>query len=80
MLVFRNNIGGFVYNTQQGIISKIFKAPLSEELIGLLENKTYGEHDVLFANIEAVREMFQVTSKEELSTIYENLDKALDFN
>jgi len=37
MLVFKENVYGFVYDSQYGNVTQIFKTPLSEETINIIE-------------------------------------------
>lgn len=79
MLVFKENVYGFVYDSQYGNVTQIFKTPLSEETINIIEESIDEDYDVLFTNIEDVREMFEITSKEDLEDDEEGFNDVLDF-
>ena len=79
MLVFKENVYGFVYDSQYGNVTQIFKTPLSEETINIIEESIDEDYDVLFTNIEDVRDMFEITSKEDLEDDEEGFNDVLDF-
>ena len=79
MLVFKENVYGFVYDSQYGNVTQIFKTPLSEETINIIEKSIDEDYDVLFTNIEDVRDMFEITSKEDLEDDEEGFNDVLDF-
>jgi hypothetical protein len=79
MLVFKENVYGFVYDSQYGNVTQIFKTPLSEEIINIIEELIDEDYDILFTNIEDVKEMFEITSKEDLDGDEEGFNEVLDF-
>ena len=79
MLVFKENVYGFVYDSQFGNVTYIIQKPLNEETIDVIKNSIDEDYDVLFTNIEDVREMFEITSKEDLENDEEGFNEVLDF-
>ena len=78
MLVFKENVYGFVYDSSIGNVEKIYNKPLTKNEIDLI-NEILSEDDVLFTNIKDVREMFEITSKEDLLDDEEGFDEVFDF-
>ena len=78
MLVFKENVYGFVYDSSIGSVKKIYNRQLTEDEIELI-NEVISEDDVLFTNIESVREMFEIESKEHLKSDEEGLNEVFDF-
>jgi hypothetical protein len=78
MLVFKENVYGFVYDSSLGSVKKIYNKQLNENEIDLI-NEILSEDDVLFTNIKDVREMFEITSKEDLLDDEEGFDEVFDF-
>jgi len=79
MLVFKENVYGFVYDSQFSNVTYIIQKPLNEETIDVIKNSIDEDYDVLFTNIEDVREMFEITSKEDLENDEEGFNEVLDF-
>ena len=78
MLVFKENVYGFVYDSSIGNVDKIYNKPLTENEIELI-NEVLSEDDVLFTNIKDVKEMFEITSKEDLLDDEEGFNEVFDF-
>ncbi len=78
MLVFKENVYGFVYDSSIGNVKKIYNKQLNENEIELI-NEILSEDDVLFTNIESVRELFEIESKEHLKSDEEGLNEVFDF-
>jgi hypothetical protein len=78
MLVFKENVYGFVYDSSLGSVKKIYNKQLNENEVELI-NEILSEDDVLFTNIESVRELFEIESKEHLKSDEEGLNKVFDF-
>ena len=78
MLVFKENVYGFIYDSSLGSVRKIYNKQLNENEIELI-NEILSEDDVLFTNIESVRELFEITSKEHLKSDEEGLNEVFDF-
>ena len=78
MLVFKENVYGFVYDSSIGNVKKIYNKQLTKNEIDLI-NEILSEDDVLFTNIKDVREMFEITSKEDLLDDEEGFDEVFDF-
>jgi stress response protein YsnF len=79
MLVFKENVYGFVYDSQYGNVTQIFKTPLDEETINIIKESIDEDYDVLFTDIEDVKEMINITSKEDLEDDEEGFNDVLDF-
>jgi len=78
MLVFKENVYGFVYDSSIGNVKKIYNKQLTENEVELI-NEILSEDDVLFTNIESVRELFEIESKEHLKSDEEGLNEVFDF-
>jgi hypothetical protein len=78
MLKFKENVYGFVYDSSIGSVKKIYNRQLTEDEIELI-NEVISEDDVLLTNIESVRELFEITSKEHLKSDEEGLNEVFDF-
>jgi hypothetical protein len=78
MLEFKENVFGFIYDSSLGSVKKIYNRQLTENEIELI-NEVLSEDDVLLTNIENVRELFEITSKEHLKSDEEGLNEVLDF-
>jgi hypothetical protein len=78
MLEFKENVFGFIYDSSLGSVKKIYNRQLTENEIELI-NEVISEDDVLLTNIEDVRELFEITSKEHLKNDEEGLNEVLDF-
>ena len=78
MLKFKENVYGFVYDSSIGSVKKIYNRQLTEDEIELI-NEVISEDDVLLTNIEDVRELFEITSKEHLKSDEEGLNEVFDF-
>jgi hypothetical protein len=78
MLVFKENVYGFVYDSSLGSVKKIYNRSLTENEIELI-NEILSEDDVLLTNIEDVRELFEIESKEHLKSDEEGLNEVFDF-
>jgi hypothetical protein len=78
MLVLKENITGFIYDSVYGRVTKIYNEPLSEEKIEMI-NETLDEDDILFSDIESINEMFTIDSKENLESDSEGLNEVLNF-
>ena len=78
MLVFKNNVQGFIYDSVYGRVTKIYNEPLSEEKIEII-NETLDEDDVLFTDIDFINELFTIDSKEDLQNDSEGLNEVLNF-
>jgi hypothetical protein len=78
MLEFKENVFGFVYDSSIGNVKKIYNKQLTEYEIELI-NEVLDEDDVLFTNIEDIREMFEITSKEDLEDDEEGFNEVFNF-
>lgn len=78
MLVFKNNVQGFIYDSVYGRVTKIYNEPLSEEKIEMI-NEILDENNVLFTDIDFINELFTIDSKEDLENDSEGLNEVLNF-
>jgi flagellar biogenesis protein FliO len=77
MLVFKENVKGFVFDSSNDEVTKIFDRKLSaEESILIME--VIDEDSVLFENEKSINELFTIESKEDLESDFE-LSKVLDW-
>ena len=65
MLIFKDNIKGFIYNCIDGSIVRIFNEELSEDKIKLI-NEIIDKDSILIDDEETLNELFEVNSKEQL--------------
>ena len=79
MLRFKENVYGFIYDSSFGSVKKIYNRQLNENEIELI-NEVISEDDVLLTNIKDVRELFEITSKEHLTSDEEGLNEVFDYN
>ena len=79
MLVFKENVYGFVYDSQYGNVTEVFRdEPLTERDIFLC-NSILGEDSALFTDIEDCNDMFEISCKEDLDNDEEGLNEVSDF-
>lgn len=75
-LQFKENVYGFIYDSQYGEITKVFDKPLTES-----EEKTImeilSEDDCLFTSIEEIEDMFTI-DEDSLGSDDEGLNKVLE--
>jgi hypothetical protein len=65
MLVFKENVKGFVYSSINGWVIKIFNEELSEDKIELV-NEVIDEDSIFISNEDILNELFEIDSKEQL--------------
>jgi len=65
MLVFKENVKGFIYDSIDGSIVKIFNEELSEDKIELI-NDIIDEDSVLIGDEEILNRLFEIDSKGQL--------------
>ena len=76
-LQFKENVYGFIYDSQYGDITKVFNKPLTkseEETI----TEVLDEDDLLFTNIEEIEEMFEI-DEDNLDSDSEGFNEVLEF-
>ena len=75
---FKDNVSGFIYDSEYGEVTKVFDKPLNE-----LEKKVIveviGEYDCLFTDINSVNELFTFEDEDSLNCDSEGLNKVLDW-
>ena len=77
MLVFKENVKAFVYDSSNDTVTKVFNRQLSaEESILIME--VVDDDSVLFEDEEVINELFTIESKEDLESDSE-LSKVLDW-
>jgi hypothetical protein len=77
MLVFKENVKAFVYDSSNDVITKIFDRKLSVPK-SMLVMEVVDEDSMLFEDEEVINEVFTVESKEDLENDSE-LSKVLDW-
>ena len=77
MLVFKENVKAFVYDSSNDVITKIFDRQLSAQE-SMLVMEVVDEDSVLFEDEEFINELFTIESKEDLESDSE-LSKVLDW-
>jgi hypothetical protein len=65
MLVFKEDVKGFVYDSIDGSIVKIFNEELSEDKIELV-NEIIDEDSIFISDENILNELFEIDSKEQL--------------
>ena len=78
MLVFKENVYGFVYDSVDGTVTKVYNEPLTEKEIFLINN-VLDEDVCLFTDIEDCNDCFDIITKEDLDNDEEGLNKVFDF-
>ena len=78
MLVFKENVYGFVYDSIDGTVTEVYNEPLTEREIFLINN-VLDEDVCLFTDIEDCNEMFDIITKEDLLMDEEGLNKVFEF-
>jgi hypothetical protein len=85
---FKDNVHGFVYDSQFGEVKKVLGWKLNEGEIKALESRKgvlcealgmESEYDCLFTNIDSVNELFVFESEDSLNCDSEGLNKVLDW-
>ena len=70
MLVFKENVKAFVYDSSNDTVIKVFNRQLSaEESILIME--VVDDDSVLFEDEEVINELFTIESKEDLESDFE---------
>jgi hypothetical protein len=77
MLVFKENVKGFVFDSSNDEVTKIFNRKLSDAG-SMLVMEVVDEDSMLFEDEEVINEVFTVESKEDLESDSE-LSKVLDW-
>jgi len=65
MLVFKEDVKGFVYDSINGWVTKIFNEKLSEDKIELV-NEVIDEDSVFISDEDILNRLFEIDSKEQL--------------
>jgi hypothetical protein len=65
MLVFKEDVKGFVYSSINGWVVKIFNEELSEDKIELV-NEIIDEDSIFISDENILNELFEIDSKEQL--------------
>ena len=77
MLVFKENVKAFVYDSSNDTVTKVFNRQLSAEE-SMLITEVIDDDSVLFEDEEVINELFTIESKEDLESDFE-LSKVLDW-
>jgi hypothetical protein len=78
MLVFKENVYGFVYDSQYGSVRTVFNKPLTEQEIEF-GNTILGEDDCIMVDIEECNCLFEISCKEDLIDDEEGFSEVFDF-
>jgi hypothetical protein len=77
MLVFKENVKAFVYDSSNDEVTKVFNRKLSAAG-SMLITEVIDDDSVLFEDEEVINDVFTVESKEDLESDFE-LSKVLDW-
>ncbi len=77
MLVFKENVKAFVFDSSNDEVTKVFNKVLSAEE-SMLIMEVVDDDSMLFEDEEVINEVFTVESKEDLESDFE-LSKVLDW-
>ena len=77
MLVFKENVKAFVYDSSNDEVTKVFDRQLSAQE-SILVMEVVDDDSMLFESEEWINEVFTVESKEDLESDFE-LSKVLDW-
>ena len=77
MLVFKENVKAFVYDSSNDEVTKVFNKVLSAEE-SMLVMEVVDDDSMLFEDEEVINELFTIESKEDLESDFE-LSKVLDW-
>ena len=75
---FKDNVLGFIYDSEYGEVTKVFDKPLTELEEKVIE-EVIGEYDCLFTDINSVNELFTFEDEDSLNCDSEGLNKVLDW-
>jgi hypothetical protein len=75
---FKDNVSGFVYDSEYGEVKTIFGKLLTESEKNLI-GEVLGEYDCLFTDINSVNEMFEFENEDSLNCDSEGLNRVLEF-
>jgi hypothetical protein len=74
---FKDNVSGFVYDSEYGEVKAIFGKVLTESEKNVIQ-EVLGEYDCLFTDIDSVNEIFEF-NEDSLDCDSEGLNKVLEF-
>ena len=74
---FKDNVSGFVYDSEYGEVKVIFGKVLTESEKNVIQ-EVLGEYDCLFTDIDSVNEIFEF-NEDSLNCDSEGLNKVLEF-
>ena len=75
---FKDNVSGFVYDSEYGEVKAIFGKVLTESEKNVIQ-EVLGEYDCLFTDINSVNELFTFEDEDSLNCDSEGLNKVLDW-
>ena len=75
---FKDNVSGFVYDSEYGEVKAIFGKVLTESEKNIIQ-EVLGEYDCLFTDIKSVNELFTFEDEDSLNCDSEGLNKVLDW-
>ena len=75
---FKDNVSGFVYDSEYGEVKAIFGKVLTESEKNIIQ-EVLGEYDCLFTDIKSVNELFTFEDEDSWNCDSEGLNKVLDW-
>ena len=75
---FKDNVSGFVYDSEYGEVKAIFGKVLTESEKNVIQ-EVLGEYDCLFTDINSVNELFTFEDEDSLNCDSEGLNRVLEF-
>ena len=75
---FKDNVSGFVYDSEYGEVKAIFGKSLTESEKNVIQ-EVLGEYDCLFTDINSVNELFTFEDEDSLECDSEGLNRVLEF-
>ena len=75
---FKDNVSGFIYDSEYGEVTKVFDRPLTESEENIVR-EVIGEYDSLMIDIDSVNELFTFENEDDLDCDSEGLNTVLEF-
>ena len=75
---FKDNVSGFIYDSEYGEVKTIFGKVLTESEKSMIV-EVLGEYDCLFTDIDSVNELFTFEDEDSLNCDSEGLNRVLEF-
>lgn len=78
MLVFKENVFGFIYDSSMGSVEKVYNKPLTQDEKEMIWD-ILDEDTCLLTQIEDCNDLFDINSNDELMSDEEGLSGVFDF-